>query len=120
MFDLLKGLTISEVSGLEYDSDNVIFKTDCGKMLTLYHSQDCCEYVAVEDVSGDVADIIGTPVLLAEERESDDEPILKGRDDSNTWTFYTIRTVKGTVDIRWIGSSNGYYSESVYCRWDKA
>jgi hypothetical protein len=72
--------------------------------------------VSVEDVAGDLQDLIGSPVLFADERTSNDpEPGQgeKGEYDSYTWTFYRIGTVKGTVVIRWYGSSNGYYSERV-------
>lgn len=71
----------------------------------------------VEDVTGDTADLMGTPIMLAEERTStmmDEWLPSKGRyAGSCTWTFYELRTVKGSVTIRWFGESNGYYSESV-------
>ena len=33
--------------------------------------------------------------------------------ESWTWTFYEMRTNAGSVTIRWLGESNGCYSESV-------
>jgi len=78
----------------------------------MYHDQDCCESVYVDDIDGDLSDLIGSPITLAEERTDNDQN--PGRwCESFTWTFYTFATVKGYVTIKWFGSSNGYYSESV-------
>jgi len=80
-----------------------------GSYCRFYHDQDCCEYVTIEDVNGDWNDLIGYEILVADERSS-------GKDnegDHETWTFYCFRCVNGSVDVRWHGESNGYYSESV-------
>jgi hypothetical protein len=85
----------------------------------LYHSQDCCELVYIEDVNGDLDDLIGTPILQAEERVSNENPedFVPENQDSFTWTFYHLATIKGYVTIRFYGESNGYYSESVsFCK----
>jgi len=79
----------------------------------MFHSQDCCESVTIDDICGDVQDLVGTEILVAEEVMSDDFGPKERYDESYTWTFYKFRTIKGSVDIRWYGTSNGYYSESV-------
>ena len=77
--------------------------------VTYNHELDCCENVFLEDITGDLNDLVGVPLLLAEERSED------GKCEYGTclWTFYEFRTVKGSVTVRWFGESNGYYSESV-------
>ena len=113
-FDVLIGKTLTKVEVI--DSEVFRFTTTEGVVYLLYHRQDCCESVTVEDVCGDLADLVGTPILEASEETSDHSPDEKGdrdRNDSQTWTFYKLGTIKGRVTIRWYGTSNGYYSESV-------
>jgi hypothetical protein len=92
-------------------ADEMVFETDMGERYRLYHEQSCCESVEIEDIIGDLSDLVGGPILLAEERTNSDNP--KHDYDSHTWTFYELATLKGRVSVRWYGSSNGYYSESV-------
>lgn len=79
----------------------------------MYHQQDCCECVYIEDICGDLDDLIGSPLLQAEEVSNHDGGPLEAYDESYTWTFYKLATIKGSTTIRWYGSSNGFYSEYV-------
>lgn len=105
------GVTMADVRGDEGDEE-LLFVADDGRRWRFYHSQGCCEHVQLEEVVGDLDDLIGAPLLQAEEVSSDGapEPLEGG---SYTWTFYTFRTIKGSVTVRWLGTSNGYYSEGV-------
>ncbi len=112
-FNTLVGKTCISVEN--QGDKEVIFTISDSEKYVLYHSQDCCESVTVEDICGDLQDLVGVPILQAEESSSSDNPpgVTMKYQDSFTWTFYRITTIKGQVVIRWYGESNGYYSESV-------
>lgn len=95
--------------------DELLFTMDNGDRYIMYHSQDCCECVRIEDIDGDLNDLVGSPILQAEEvtGETQDSWEEDERQDSYTWTFYKFATIKGFVTLRWLGESNGYYSERV-------
>jgi len=111
-FSVLVGKTLSKVKQVK--DEEIFFYTSEGEIYKLYHNQDCCESVYIEDVVGDYADLLDSPILLAEEVSNRDDPARDIKyDKSYTWTYYKLSTIKGSVSIRWYGASNGYYSESV-------
>lgn len=101
-------------TSIRSDVDTVTFENDKVRYV-LYHDQDCCESVTVEEIIGDLEDLENLPLLIAREDSNADGPELP-RAESYTWTFYNFATYKGYVTIRFLGESNGYYSEEVYCR----
>jgi len=118
--DELVGKTLREV--IVSEDECITFVVNDNEQYRLMHHQDCCECVYIESIVGDVNDLVGTPILIAREVSGSDIPPinLHGDDvkpydghESMTWSFYCVATVKGYVDIRWVGLSNGYYSESV-------
>ena len=112
-FEELVGKTLTKVEQTDMFGDKLSFYCDDGIVFHMYHDQDCCENVSIEDLNGEFEDIINTPILEAfKSINSEDDP-LDDWEESFTWTFYRIATVKGYLNIRWYGSSNGYYSESV-------
>lgn len=116
--DHLVGKTIERVEGLEKDSEIVRIFTECGNEYLFYHDQDCCEEVRLNDFDGYPGDLIGALIVSVEEVASEDEGEAPGEySESWTWTFYKIETNKGGIWMRWLGESNGYYSEKVNFAW---
>lgn len=137
-FSDLSGKTITAIEGLKERSDEIHITCSDGSKYRMSHHQDCCESVDIEDVVGDVNNMLNSPVLLAEAvSSSDPSPEVQAKRDadkaeveagngyyyspeSETWTFYKLSTLRGSLTIRWYGTSNGYYSESVSFEKEKA
>ena len=116
--EFLRGKIFTSI--YEEDASRLIFENDEWKC-TFMHHQDCCEYVYIESIVGDLNDLVDSTMLIAEEVTnecdypilSDEQLELQKEQESFTWTFYKFATKKGYVDVRWFGASNGYYSEGV-------
>lgn len=127
-FSVLKGKTLKSI---ENRGDTILFTTTEGETYRQVYYDDCCASCNVEEIHGDLEDLVGTPILMAEEVSSGEptpevqaerskakakaeaeDRYYYDNSESETWTFYKAATIKGSVTIRWYGSSNGYYSES--------
>lgn len=112
---VLKSLLGEIVVLAESDTQELRLKTAKG-IFYFSHERECCEDVELIDTCGDLNDLVGTPILQAEiATNSKDDTPQGGADHRNLWTFYRFATIKGSVVLRWFGSSNGYYSVEVEC-----
>lgn len=114
----LKPLLGKTLATCKVGNNSVLFTTECGRQFEMTHIQDCCESVTVDGVIGDIDNIIGSPIISALEEISNNKPEdyeagEYSSEGSETWTKFTIKTEKGSAQIMWFGTSNGYYSESV-------
>ena len=108
----LIGKTLVQIDRSE-EPEELLFITSDGITYKMYHMQDGCESVYLEYVIK-FEYLINSPILVAQEvtniklqHKGNWEP------ESYTWTFYELSTIKGSVQLRWYGSSNGCCSEKV-------
>ena len=92
--ELLKGQTITSIEGAEVQSDEIVFTLSSGKIIRMYHDYDCCETVYLEDIQGEILDLLDPPLIMAEEStNSEDDLGLLTSAQSFTWTFYWFATI---------------------------
>jgi hypothetical protein len=100
------GKIFTKIVGMHKNSGEIVFSTKnetfCMAGAEGYPTRNDVD-VYIEDVCGDVEDLIDTKIVAAIEAKSEN--------NQPTYTFYTLRTIKGTVTLRWYGTSNGYYAE---------
>lgn len=118
-FSELAGYRIIGISGAIADSERITIRLNKGgfeRVVEMYHDQNCCESVYVESVVGSPEKMVGQEIVRAVEATNREAPRLSKYDDSFTWTYYTLFGEDSSLTIRWYGTSNGYYSESVELR----
>lgn len=112
--DSIDSLVGEVLSYVDIADDEIMLTTESGRRFKIFHYQDCCESVYIESTEGAWAQLIGKPIIAAT-HESEDGSEYNGeyRYDSCTKTKITFKVNDATVISRWIGTSNGYYSEEV-------
>jgi hypothetical protein len=125
-FANMVGVTMASIVGKLGDEQMEFVAVD-GRRFVFWYEEDCCGSCSVEDACGDLANLVGSPIVTAEEvcnYAPWSPPWEVDKDlwtpESFTWTFYRFATAKGTMTVRWLGESNGYYSESVSYREEPA
>jgi hypothetical protein len=113
-FKNMIGRSMTQVEGAVGD-ERMVFHAYDGSEFVFWYNHDCCATCTINDIAGDLTDLVGSPLIHAELVSSDQNAGDKPSEyaDSWTWSFYKFRTMKGDVTIRWLGESNGYYSETV-------
>lgn len=104
----------SLILSFQKEMDELIIKTTKG-FFRFYHEQDCCESVYLENFDGWSDYGVGEEILKTEEKlfsPEEEYPEMLFL-ESCTGTFYSIQTNSMDLSMRWVGESNGYYSESV-------
>jgi hypothetical protein len=107
------GKVITHVD-IDPEMDQILLTLDSGVEIMIYHARDGCEHVVIEGTDGSWNNLLHKPILLFQHDETRSEvhPHYEYRTDT-TLTF----TVDGASVInRWVGTSNGYYSEKVDIR----
>ena len=113
-YNSLKRIVGRTIVSYDTNKDNYLeFTFSDGSKTMMQHDNDCCESVYIEDINGDLNNLLNTPLLVAEERASDDFIEPDNYSGLQKWTFYCFRTIKGSVYIRWYARANGYYGVNI-------
>jgi hypothetical protein len=101
---------------VDFPRSEVIYSVETEKGIVVFHHYtSCCERVFLEEAMGDSKSLIGETIVSFQEVSSDDAPAVDY--ESFTWTFYNIVTTNSDLTLRFLGRSNGYYSERVDLGW---
>lgn len=101
----------AKVLSINYADSELKITTDKG-VFCMFHSEDCCENVWLEEGLDEIHGLIGKTILSFEERsytqsEPDEDEYY------SSWHLYTVTHTGGYLDLCWRGHGKVYYSHSV-------
>lgn len=74
------------------------------------HHFECCEMVGLEDRLPELQALVGDLFVGVEEVSNDH---VDPNDPNGEWYFYNVTTQKSEAQLRFYGTSNGYYGTEV-------
>ena len=113
-FASMVGKTVTGITGCHVGSEDMEIKFADGAVCRMWHQEDCCESVRIEEIHGDPVDFVGQVIVSAEASEVY-TPATADGDQMDT--FYKLACANGYLTIRWLGESNGYYGTAVAVDW---
>lgn len=94
-----------------YDSDKFVSITlENGYALYLYHARNCCESVYLSEGEDELSSLVGETLISYDHIHGGNE---SSEFFEKEWNFVNIVTDKSSVQLRFDGSHNGYYSVSI-------
>ena len=111
-FPPLEGKTIVSSEWLDDNGTMLSFVLDDGSVWRMYHDNDCCETVEpsfkspLAPLHGKVLGEVKVEVFRFEGDED-------GSRTDTLYSFTVTREYDAAVRVHWVGTSNGYYSETV-------
>ena len=117
------GKTFVQVEGSAGDGE-MLFRTADGETFLFGHYQNCCESVRIEDICGDIQDLVGEPILMAEEvsgeaPESDEDHWVRRPGPSTSslpavamWTFAGWVSPTDITQSEWICGTRRVWHKS--------
>lgn len=105
-----KNVYLDKDSG-RFDNEAIVFDNGANELYVLTHIQECCENVWIESITGELEDLIDSPLIMAEvasQTKRDEDGFA-----DQIFYFYKFATAKGYVTIRFVADDTPYYSTEV-------
>jgi hypothetical protein len=105
---IIVGKTVQSV--VKNNNEELLFEFTDGSSCKFYHEQDCCENVEIDYIE-DLSVLKGLTLTAVNREEIYNS---NSEFDSSTITNFWFLSEKEKIQVTWLGTSNGYYSESVH------